>query len=132
MPFGASTCLSAMSELRAERCPRCGAWLTSSSDVRRHQWGHTPRREETQMRLVVAGATGLIGSKTVARLRGHGVEVALISRREGVDVMTGEGLPKVLRGAYVVVDVTEAPSSSLWRTCHVGCRTRTVSMPHPS
>jgi uncharacterized protein YbjT (DUF2867 family) len=62
------------------------------------------------MRVVVAGATGLIGSKTAARLRDHGVEVALISRREGVDVVTGEGLPKVLRGADVVVDVTDAPS----------------------
>ncbi|MFD1275660.1 NAD-dependent epimerase/dehydratase family protein [Streptomyces kaempferi] len=27
------------------------------------------------MRVVVAGATGLIGSRTVARLREHGVEV---------------------------------------------------------
>ncbi|MFD3586970.1 SDR family oxidoreductase [Streptomyces sp. NPDC058683] len=62
------------------------------------------------MRVVVVGATGLIGSKTVARLRDHGVEVALVSRREGVDVMTGEGLPKALRGADVVVDVADAPS----------------------
>ncbi|MEU9149491.1 NAD(P)H-binding protein [Streptomyces sp. NPDC048417] len=62
------------------------------------------------MRVVVAGATGLIGSKTVVRLRDHGVEVALVSRTEGVDVMTGEGLPKALRGADVVVDVTDAPS----------------------
>jgi uncharacterized protein YbjT (DUF2867 family) len=62
------------------------------------------------MRVVVAGATGLIGSKTVVRLRDHGVEGALVSRREGVDVMTGEGLSKALRGADVVVDVTDAPS----------------------
>jgi uncharacterized protein YbjT (DUF2867 family) len=62
------------------------------------------------MRAVVAGATGLIGSKTDARLRDHGVEVALVSRSEGVDVTTGQGLPEALRGADVVVDVTDAPS----------------------
>ncbi|WP_328890920.1 SDR family oxidoreductase [Streptomyces sp. NBC_00316] len=62
------------------------------------------------MRVVVAGATGLIGSRTVARLRDHGVEVVPISRSAGVDVVTGEGLSKALRGAEVVVDVTDAPS----------------------
>ncbi|GGJ61311.1 SDR family oxidoreductase [Streptomyces brasiliensis] len=62
------------------------------------------------MRVVVAGATGLIGSRTVARLGDHGVEVVPVSRREGVDVITGQGLAGALRGADVVVDVTDAPS----------------------
>ncbi|WP_128381541.1 SDR family oxidoreductase [Streptomyces cavernae] len=62
------------------------------------------------MRVVVAGATGLIGSRTVARLRDHGVEVVPASRRDGVDVITGRGLREALRGADVVVDVTNAPS----------------------
>ncbi|PSM37591.1 hypothetical protein C6Y14_41225 [Streptomyces dioscori] len=62
------------------------------------------------MRVVVAGATGLIGSRTVAGLRDHGVEVRPLSRADGVDVVTGEGLPVALRGADVVVDVTDAPS----------------------
>ncbi|WP_151483726.1 SDR family oxidoreductase [Streptomyces albicerus] len=62
------------------------------------------------MRVVVAGATGLIGSKTVARLRDHGVEVVPVSRRHGVDVITGNGLEEALRGAEVVVDVTDAPA----------------------
>ncbi|MDO0930503.1 NAD(P)H-binding protein [Streptomyces sp. DG2A-72] len=62
------------------------------------------------MRVVVAGATGRIGSRTVARLRDHGVEVVLVSRGGGVDVTTGEGLTRALRGADVVVDVTDAPS----------------------
>jgi uncharacterized protein YbjT (DUF2867 family) len=44
------------------------------------------------MRVVVAGATGLIGSRSVARLRDHGVEVVPVSRREEVDVSTGQGL----------------------------------------
>ncbi|BBJ46925.1 hypothetical protein SSPO_096430 [Streptomyces antimycoticus] len=62
------------------------------------------------MRVVVAGATGLIGSRTVARLRDHGVEVVPVSRGEGVDVSTGRGLDQALRAADVVVDVTDAPS----------------------
>ncbi|MFF7160755.1 SDR family oxidoreductase [Streptomyces sp. NPDC008086] len=62
------------------------------------------------MRVVVVGATGLIGSRTVARLRDHGVEVVTVSRSEGVDVTTGKGLAEALRGAEVVVDVTDAPS----------------------
>lgn len=62
------------------------------------------------MRVVVAGATGLIGSRTVARLRDHGVEVVPVSRAQGVDVSTGQGLDAALRSADVVVDVTDAPS----------------------
>ncbi|MFE7837022.1 SDR family oxidoreductase [Streptomyces sp. NPDC057474] len=62
------------------------------------------------MRVVVAGATGRIGSKTVARLRDHGVEVVPVSRHHGVDVITGDGLDEALRGAEVLVDVTDAPA----------------------
>ncbi|MFJ4624388.1 SDR family oxidoreductase [Streptomyces sp. NPDC088812] len=62
------------------------------------------------MRVVVVGATGLIGSRTVARLRDHGVEAVPVSRGEGVDVGTGRGLDRALRTAEVVVDVTDAPS----------------------
>ncbi|MFE9622888.1 SDR family oxidoreductase [Streptomyces sp. NPDC006527] len=62
------------------------------------------------MRVVVVGATGLIGSRTVARLRDHGVEVVPVSRGEGVDVSTGQGLDQALRAAEVVVDVSDAPS----------------------
>ncbi|MER6682013.1 SDR family oxidoreductase [Streptomyces olivaceoviridis] len=62
------------------------------------------------MRVVVAGATGLIGSRTVARLRDHGVEAVPVSRAAGVDVNTGQGLDQALRAAEVVVDVTDAPS----------------------
>lgn len=76
----------------------------------KHQWGLGPGREETQMRVVVAGATGLIGSRTVVRLRDHGVQAVPVSRAAGADVITGRGLAEALRGAEVVVDVTDAPS----------------------
>ena len=62
------------------------------------------------MRVVVAGATGRIGSRTVARLRDHGLEVVPVSRAEGVDAITGKGLPEALRGAEMIVDVTDAAS----------------------
>lgn len=64
------------------------------------------------MRVVVVGATGLIGSRTVARLRDHGVEVAPVSRGDAVDVSTGQGRKRALRGADVIVDVTDAPHAN--------------------
>jgi uncharacterized protein YbjT (DUF2867 family)/nitrite reductase/ring-hydroxylating ferredoxin subunit len=62
------------------------------------------------MKIVVVGGTGLIGSKLVAMLLGDGHDVAAASRRSGVDVVSGEGLADALKGASVVVDVTNAPS----------------------
>jgi uncharacterized protein YbjT (DUF2867 family) len=61
--------------------------------------------------VVVIGGTGLIGSKVVARLAGHGHEAIAASPSSGVNTLTGEGLAKVLAGAQVVVDVSNAPSS---------------------
>lgn len=56
------------------------------------------------MRIVVAGATGTVGKHvaTAAHRRGH--HVVALSRREGVDVQTGENLDAALEGADVVVD----------------------------
>ncbi|WP_372346799.1 NAD-dependent epimerase/dehydratase family protein [Streptomyces sp. KL116D] len=62
------------------------------------------------MRVVVVGATGLIGARTVARLRDHGVEVVPVSRADAVDVSTGQGLARAVAGAEVIVDLTDAPS----------------------
>jgi uncharacterized protein YbjT (DUF2867 family) len=39
-----------------------------------------------------------------------GHEVVPASRRSGVDIVTGEGLAEALRGASVVVDVSDSPS----------------------
>ena len=61
-------------------------------------------------KVVVIGGTGLIGSKVVARLAGHGHEAIAASPNSGVNTLTGEGLAEVLSGAQVVVDVSNSPS----------------------
>jgi uncharacterized protein YbjT (DUF2867 family) len=62
------------------------------------------------MKIVVVGGSGLIGSKLVPKLREHGHEGIAASPSSGVNTLTGEGLAEVLRGASVVVDVSNSPS----------------------
>jgi len=62
------------------------------------------------MKIVVIGGTGLIGSKTVAILRGGGHEVVAASPQSGVNTLTGEGLKEALAGAQVVIDLANSPS----------------------
>jgi uncharacterized protein YbjT (DUF2867 family) len=62
------------------------------------------------MKIVVIGGTGLIGSKLVNKLREHGHEAVAASPNSGVNTLTGEGLAEALKGASVVVDVTNSPS----------------------
>jgi uncharacterized protein YbjT (DUF2867 family) len=62
------------------------------------------------MKIVVIGGTGLIGSKAVALLTDHGHEAVAAAPNTGVNTITGEGLKEVLRGADVVVDVSNSPS----------------------
>jgi uncharacterized protein YbjT (DUF2867 family) len=66
--------------------------------------------KERNMKIVVIGGTGLIGSKLVTKLREHGHEAIAASPKSGVNSVTGEGLSEVMRGTSVVVDVTNAPS----------------------
>jgi uncharacterized protein YbjT (DUF2867 family) len=61
------------------------------------------------MKIVVIGGTGLIGSKLVAKLDEHGHDVVAASPASGVNTVTGEGVPEVLEGAEVVVDVSNSP-----------------------
>ena len=62
------------------------------------------------MKIVVIGGSGLIGSKLVTKLREQGHEAIAASPNSGVNTVTGEGLTEALKGAAVVVDVTNAPS----------------------
>jgi uncharacterized protein YbjT (DUF2867 family) len=62
------------------------------------------------MKIVVIGGSGLIGSKLVTKLREHGHETVAASPNSGVNTLTGEGLAVALKGAAVVVDVSNSPS----------------------
>jgi len=62
------------------------------------------------MKIVVVGGTGLIGSRLVKKLREEGHEAVAASPNTGVNSITGEGLAEALKGASVVVDVTNSPS----------------------
>jgi uncharacterized protein YbjT (DUF2867 family) len=62
------------------------------------------------MKIVVIGGTGLIGSKLVNKLGEHGHEAVAAAPNTGVNSITGEGLTDALKGASVVVDVTNSPS----------------------
>jgi uncharacterized protein YbjT (DUF2867 family) len=66
--------------------------------------------EESNMKIVVIGGTGLIGSKVVTKLIDRGYDVVPASPNSGVNTLTGEGLAEVLKGASVVVDVSNSPS----------------------
>src|SRR5215831_18103097 len=65
---------------------------------------------KTNIKIVVIGGTGLIGTKLVINLRQQGHEVVAAAPSSGVNAVTGEGLAEALNGAQVVVDVANAPS----------------------
>src|SRR5437762_844263 len=62
------------------------------------------------MKIVVIGGTGLIGSKLVNKLHEQGHEAVAAAPNTGVNTITGEGLAEALKGASVVVDVSNSPS----------------------
>src|ERR1043166_5360321 len=62
------------------------------------------------MKIVVIGGTGLIGSKLVKKLGEHGHEAVAAAPSSGVNSLTGDGLADALKGASVVVNVTNAPA----------------------
>jgi len=62
------------------------------------------------MKIVVIGGTGLIGTKLVNKLRAQGHEAVAASPNTGVNTITGAGLAETLKGASVVVDVSNSPS----------------------
>ena len=62
------------------------------------------------MKIVVIGGTGLIGSKVVTCLEEEDNEAVAASPDSGVNTLTGEGLPEVLEGTEVVIDVSNSPS----------------------
>lgn len=79
------------------------------------------------MRIAVAGATGNIGARVVAALQGAGHDVVAISRSNGVDLSTGEGLDATLAGVQAVVDAISAPPTDRDSTVdYLGTATRNL------
>jgi len=72
-------------------------------------FGHEKRRRNA-VEIVVIGGTGLIGSKLITKLKAGGHEAVAAAPNTGVNTLTGEGLAEVLKGAQVVVDVSNSPS----------------------
>ena len=63
---------------------------------------------EQQKRIVVVGATGLIGARVMTRLTRRGLDVVGVSRELGVNAFTAEGLAEAMEGADVVIDVSNS------------------------
>jgi uncharacterized protein YbjT (DUF2867 family) len=61
-------------------------------------------------KIAVTGATGRVGRPTVEILESRGYEVVPISRSNGVDVITGEGLDEALTGVETIIDAATGPS----------------------
>jgi len=63
------------------------------------------------MKIVVIGGTGLIGSKPVVKLRDNGHEATAASPNSGAADRVVEGLAEALKGASVVIDVSNSFSA---------------------
>jgi uncharacterized protein YbjT (DUF2867 family) len=61
------------------------------------------------MKLTVIG-TGLIGSRVIEKLTAAGHDVVSASLSTGVDLITGKGLDEALKGAEVVVNLSNSPT----------------------
>jgi uncharacterized protein YbjT (DUF2867 family) len=68
------------------------------------------------LKIVVAGATGSLGTHVVDAVRAAGHEPVSISRGSGVDLMSGSGLGDALRGASAVIDASATSSASTRRS----------------
>src|SRR5256884_9460353 len=62
-------------------------------------------------RIAVAGATGRVGRHVVDVLHEGGHDVVAISRSNGVDVISGDGLAAALEGVEVIIDTSTGPSA---------------------
>src|SRR5262249_34597685 len=63
-----------------------------------------------EKKIAVAGASGRLGRPPVETLRERGHDVVPISRGDGVDVFSGEGLEAALEGVELIVDAASSPT----------------------
>jgi nucleoside-diphosphate-sugar epimerase len=66
---------------------------------------------QSPSKIAVAGATGRVGRHVAAVLTERGHEVVPMSRSQGVDVITGEGLAAALAGVDCIIDAATGPSA---------------------
>jgi uncharacterized protein YbjT (DUF2867 family) len=64
------------------------------------------------MRIAVAGGTGTAGRHAVEAARERGHEVVVLTRSNGIDLVSGKGLDDALRGVDVVIDASNLDSTS--------------------
>ncbi|SKB63903.1 SDR family oxidoreductase [Daejeonella lutea] len=62
------------------------------------------------MRILVIGATGLIGKNVAKKLTALGHDVVAGSPGAGIDIITGEGLTEALKGTEIVIDLSNSSS----------------------
>ena len=84
------------------------------------------------MKIAVIGGTGLIGSQVVKILNASGHEAVAHAPSTGVDLLSGQGLPGALKGAGVVVNLTNTPpsdSTTVTRATAMACAVRRSASP---
>jgi uncharacterized protein YbjT (DUF2867 family) len=54
--------------------------------------------------IAVVGATGTVGSRVTARLKGRGIATVEITRAHGVDLISGHGLSQALEAVDIVIE----------------------------
>lgn len=62
------------------------------------------------MKIAIAGSTGLIGRQVGELATAAGHEVVGISRQDGYDVLSPNGLTEALEGVDATIDVTQSPT----------------------
>jgi len=62
------------------------------------------------MKIVIVGGTGLIGSMVSEKLRLLGHQVVVAAPSTGINALTAEGLADAMKGAEVVVDLSNSAS----------------------
>ena len=72
------------------------------------------------MRVVVTGGLGALGSQVVGALTAADHEAVIASRRTGVDLASGAGLPEALAGADAVVHTADTTNPLKFSAVTVG------------
>lgn len=64
------------------------------------------------MRIAIAGGTGTVGRHAVDAARERGHEVVVLTRSNGIDLVSGDGLADALDGVDAVIDTSNLNSTS--------------------